>query len=179
MKTEYIILIVLPIVLLSGCSSMFVSQQLSENYVTSQDVKSDSPEAIDGNLNTISNNTRIHIYLPEKKSIRKIVIHSPNISNFILYESIGGEGQWRVIKSIRGNKQNPIEIPTQVTTNAIRIFITDTKAGRFADPGALKDVDGNVNIFSRKVDALPQIQEIELYGLIDSSEKADAKKTIF
>lgn len=179
MKPIYIVLFSLIISLLIGCSTIFVPQELSENYATMPGVISDAPEAIDGDLNTISSNNRIHITLPEKKSIRKIIIHSPNISNFIIYQSIGGEGEWRIIKSIKGNTQTKIEIPTQVTTDAIRMFITDTKGIRFADPGEIKDVDGNPNIFSRQVNVPPQIQEIELYGLIDSFKKIDSKEPIF
>jgi hypothetical protein len=149
---------------------------LSENYALAEGVECDAPEAVDGDLNTVSNNTRIVISLPEKKSIRKIVIHSPNISNFILYESIGEEGQWRPIKSAKGNRLTEVVINTHVTTDKIRMFITDTRGGRFADPESLRDVDGRTNIFSRQVDAPPQIQEIELYGLVD---KIDPKAPLF
>ncbi len=163
--------IMLTICLLSfGCSTLFAPQQFSENYALAEGVECNAPEAVDGNLDTVSNNTRIMISLPERKSIRKIIIYSPNISNFIIYESIGEAGEWRPIQSVKGNKLTRIVINTQVTTDKIRMFVTDTKGSRFADPGDLKDVDGNVNIFSRQVDARPSIQEIELYGLVDKIE---------
>jgi hypothetical protein len=179
MDRKYIILFAVLLSFSAGCSTLFVSQQLSENYAAMPGVKCDAPEAIDRDLNSISNSTRIHIILPEKKSIRKIIIYSPNISNFILYESIGGDGEWRVIKSVKGNNLTKIEIPTQITTDAIRMFITDTRTAKFAEPGELKDTDGNVNLFSRQVDASPQIQEIELYGLVNSTGKTDPKAPIF
>ena len=97
----------------------------------------------------------------------------------ILYQSIGEEGEWRVIESIKGNKLDKVVINTQVMTDKIRMFITDTSGGKFADPGNVRDVDGNVNIFSRQVDALPQIQEIELYGLVDKIEKIEPKAPLF
>ncbi len=154
----------------AGCSTLFVPQELSENYAVSKGVQCNAPEAVDGDLNTVSNNTRIMISLPEKKSIRRIVIHSPNISNFILYESIGEAGEWKIIKSIKANKLSKIDIDTHVITDKIRMFVTDTTGTRFADAGSLRDVDGNTNLFSVQVDAPPQIQEIELYGFVDKIE---------
>ncbi len=178
MKREFIFFILLTF-LSVGCNTLFAPQELSENYAAMPGVQSDSPEVVDGDLNTVSDNTRIHITLPEKKSIRKIVIYSPNISNFIIYESIGGEGAWRVIKSVKGNKLAKIEIPAQVTTNAIRMFITDTRGVKFAEPGEVKDVDGDINEFSQQVNVPPQIQEIELYGLVGGPKKANPKEPIF
>lgn len=169
----------LVVCLCSGCSALFVPQQLSENYALAAGVRSDAPEALDGNLETASSNTRIVIILPEAKSIRRIIIYSPNISNFILYESTGAEGEWRPIKSVKGNKLNKIVINTQVTTDKIRMFVSDTRGTRFAEPGRLRDVDGRTNIFSRQVDARPKIQEIELYGLVDSIDKAEPKAPLF
>lgn len=162
-----------------GCSALFAPQQFSENYAAAEGVECNAPEAVDGDLSTVSSNTRIVISLPGRKSIRKIVIYSPNISNFILYESTGQEDEWRVIESIKGNKLDKVAINTQVMTDKIRMFVTDTSGGRFADPGNVRDVDGNVNIFSRQVDALPQIQEIELYGLVDKIEKVEPKAPLF
>lgn len=165
--------------LLAGCSVLFAPQQLSENYALAARVESNAPEVIDGDISTISSETRIIISLPEKKSIRKIVIYNPNISNFILYESTGGEGEWKIIKSIKGNTLSKVVIDTQVTTDRIRMFVTDTRGSRIADPGTLRDFDGNINEFSRQVDALPQIQEIELYGLVDRVDKIEPRKPIF
>jgi hypothetical protein len=185
-KRSFIVCIISCICLFAGCSTLFAPQQLSENYALAEGVKCNAPEAVDGDLNTVSSNTRILISLPERKSIRKIVIYSPNISNFILYESAGKEGEWRVIKSVKGYKQpkvgvdenelSRVVVNAQVTTDKIRMFITDTRGTRFAGPGSLRDVYGNVNIFSHQRDALPQIQEIELYGLVD---KVEPKSPLF
>ena len=170
MKCSSTICIMLAICMCVGCSTLFAPQELSENYALAPGVECNAPEAVDGDINTISNNTRIVISLPKKKSIRRIVIYSPNISKFILYESIGGKGEWRPIKSVKGNRLTKVVINTQVTTDKIRMFITDTSGSRFAEPGSLRNVDGYANIFSRQVDAPPQIQEIELYGLVDKIE---------
>ena len=170
MDRSFPVFIVLAICLCSGCSTLFAPQQLSENYALAAGVECNAPQAVDGSLETVSNNKRIVISLPEKKSIRKIVIYSPNISDFVLYEFLGNQGQWRVIKRISGNKAPKVVINTQVITDKIRMFISDTRGSVFADPGTLKDTDGYTNLFSRQVDAPPQIQEIELYGLVDKIE---------
>ncbi len=159
--------IILVICLCAGCSALFAPQELSENYAFAPGVECNAPLAVDGNLETVSSSTRILITLPERKSIRKIIIHSPNISDCILYESTGQEGQWKIIKGIRGNKLPRIVISTQVITDKIRMFVSDTRGSRFADPGTVMAEDGYTNLFSRRVDAAPQIQEIELYGLVD------------
>ena len=177
MKRIFLLGIVLAI--FAGCSTLFVPQQLSENYALGEGVQCDAPQAVDGDLNTVSNNRRIMISLPEKKSIRRIVIHSPNISNFILYESIGEAGEWRIIRSIKGNKLSTIDIDTHVITDKIRMFVSDTSGTRFADAGSLRDVDGNTNLFSVQVDTAPQIQEIELYGLVDKVDKIEPKGPLF
>ena len=160
----------LAVYLCAGCSTLFAPQRLSDNYALERGVECNAPAVIDGDMETISNSTRIVISLPEEKSIRKIVIHSPNISNFIVYESTGPEGEWDPIKSVKGNKLNEIVINAHVITDKIRIFITDTRGTRFADPDTVRGVDGELNMFSRQVDARPIIQEIELYGLVDAVE---------
>lgn len=163
----------------TGCSALFVPQQLSENYALMPGVECDAPEAVDGDLNTFSDNTRIHIFLPEKKSIRRIIIHSPNISNFIIYENLGGEGQWKIIKSFKGNTQTRIEINTQVTTDKIRLFITDTTGVRYVGPGVIRNKNGFNQRIDAQLDARPQIQEIEIYGLVDKTTKSKSDEPLF
>ena len=170
---------ILVICLCAGCSALFAPQILSENYALADGVQCNAPEAVDGDLETVSNSRRIVIALPEAKPIRRIVIHSPNISNFVLYESTGPEGEWQPIKSIKGNKLDRIVVNAHVITDKIRMFVSDTRGTRFADPGKMRDADGRTNLFSRQVDVRPEIQEIELYGLVDSVNEVEAKAPLF
>ncbi len=158
---------------------MFAPQELSENYALADGVICDAPEAVDGDLETASNSRRIVISLPEEKPIRRIIIHSPNISDFILYEYLGRKGNWRPIKSVKGNKLTKIIVNANVITDKIRMFVSDTSGTRFADPGRVRDADGRTNIFKRQVDVPPEIQEIELYGLVDSIDKVEPKAPLF
>ena len=178
--TKYLSWILISTVFLcAGCSAFFAPQTLSENYALDDGVRCDAPEAVDGDLKTASNRTRIHITLPEEKSIRRIIIHSPNISNFVLYKSTGPEGDWRPIKSVKGNELDKVVINTQVITDKIRMFVSDTRGTRFAKPGRIIEADGLPSQFSRQVDVRPVIQEIELYGLVDSTEKVEPTAPLF
>jgi hypothetical protein len=175
--------LILLIFVFAGCANfekLVAPQELSENYSLLPGVECDAPEVVDGDLNTISNNTRIVISLPEKKSIRRIVINNTNISNFILYEYQGKEGDWKIINSFKGNTQPKIVVNTQVITDKIRIFISDTRGNKFVGPGVVKDDSG----FNRKVDSQldspPETQEIELYGFVDTVAKPEkSNKPIF
>jgi len=181
-KANYWLLILI-LLFSAGCANfekVFAPQQLSENYALMPGVECDAPEAVDGDLNTVSNNTRIVISLPEKKSIRRIVIYNTNIANFILYEYKGKEGDWKIINSFKGNKQPKIVVNTQVVTDKIRIFISDTHGSRFVGPGIVRDENKIIHKVDAQLDALPEIQEIELYGFVDTVEKPEkSKKPIF
>ena len=171
-----IIILILPFFLI-GCSTLFAPQELSENYALLPGVECDAPEAVDGSMDTISDSTRIVIALPEKKSISRIIIHNTNISDFILYEYLGKEGAWKIIKSVRGNTESKIVINTQVTTDKIRLFVSDVSGARFVqvtrdNRGLLQEVDAQKN-------NKPEIQEIELYGFVDKVGTAKSKAPIF
>ena len=170
---------ILAVCLLAGCSTLFAPQEFSENYALADGVRCDAPAVVDGDLETTSESRRIVISLPEAKAIRRVIIHSPNISNFVLYESIGEKDEWRLIKRVKGNKLNKIVVNTQVTTDKIRIFVSDTRGSRFVDPGKMIDETGRKNVFTRKVDTRPIIQEIELYGLVSSVDDIDPQAPLF
>ncbi|MGB9597744.1 MAG: hypothetical protein ACPL7B_15780, partial [Candidatus Poribacteria bacterium] len=59
-KISYILSICL-LLFFVGCANfekIFAPQQLSENYALMPGVECDAPEVVDGDLNTVSNNTR-------------------------------------------------------------------------------------------------------------------------
>jgi len=170
---------ILAVWLFAGCSTLFAPQELSENYALEDGVQSDAPAVVDGDLETSITTRRIVITLPEARAIRRVIIHSPNISNFVLYQSIGAEGEWRPIKSVKGNKLDKIVVNTQVTTDRIRLYVSNARGSRFAEPGQTLDETGRRNRFSRMVDARPVIQEIELYGLVGSAEKIEPQSPLF
>ena len=173
-----IIILFIPL-LLFGCAALFAPQDLSENYALLPGVECDAPQAVDGNMNTISNSTRIVISLPERRSIRRIVIHNTNISNFIIYEYLGEKGAWKIITNVKGNTESKIVLNTQVVTDKIRLFVSDTSGTRFIGPGVVRDDAGFFHDVDAQRDVKPEIQEIELYGFVDKVGKAKTKEPIF
>ena len=95
-------------VFLSGCSVLFSEQEWSDNYALLDGTKSTSLQAIDGDMETVGQvqvrrgangfgnaAPEVVVTLPEKKAIRKIIIHSDNIKKFNLYVDKGGSAYIR------------------------------------------------------------------------------------
>lgn len=150
---------------------LFKEQEWSENYALEDGVRCTAPEMVDGDINTTGKavfpegvygrtvygafpSAEVDIILPEKKSIRKIVIRSEELEDFsVLESSYGMEGEWKLIKELNNNKEKVVEIRTSVVTDKIKIRARGkTKfesGGRFTRTYSFTE---------------PEIQEIELYG---------------
>ncbi len=112
-RLSFLLLIFCSLFFLVGCQStlyeqelsLFVEQNWSDNYALLEGTLSTNPEMIDGDIGTVgetrpstgpgklygsSNATEVIVTLPEKKLIRKIVIHSDNIQKFVIYADKGG-----------------------------------------------------------------------------------------
>ena len=133
------------VVSMAGCSALFSEQEWSDNYALLDGAQASSMPMIDGDINTVGeasstkkSNSRVSpspeviISLPEKKTVRKIVIHSENIKKFKLYVDRGGSAlsdtDWYVIKEVQSVKSNPIVVPVLYSfpTDQIRIIILET-----------------------------------------------------
>ena len=181
-------------VVLTGCSALFSEQEWSENYALMEGVQSTVPQAIDGKLNTIGETTfpsgtegfmganaasQVIVTLPEKKVIRRIVIHSDNLSQFDIYAdkgSIAVDADWQLIKDVKSVKEHPIKVSLLVPfpTNRIRLRVLGTKDDallnrqRRARSGGFRGWDTNRR-------AAAKIREIELYGY-KTSEQVEAEQ---
>lgn len=176
---------------LSGCV-LFTQQEWSENYALMDGVKSNSPLAVDGNIETIGsaqlprNSTgrlsspEILITLPEKKVIRKIIIHSDNLKKLVIFADKGGtihsRTDWQLLKEIKAVKSYPLEIPILYShpTDKLRIVILDTtddaavarkQKAEFSrqDFGNLAFGRAGSRMFNRRYNNA-RIGEIEIYG---------------
>jgi hypothetical protein len=168
---------------LLGCESaffqkVFQEQEWSENYVLADGVECTSPEMIDGDANTVGSTVfpeRVHgrtvyggfpsaeavVTLPEKKSIRKIVIRSEDLSSFEVLASTSERGDWKLIKEFDNNKEKEIAIRTSVVTDKIKI----RARGKSTFEGSQRAVvHGTIVPVRSSTIAEPKIQEIELYG---------------
>ena len=171
------------VVIMIGCSALFSTQEWSDNYSLLEGTMATSPQMIDGNLNTIGETTfpagtdtafgsnpasEVIITLPEKKLIRRVVVHTDNIKTFDIFVdqgSIVNDTDWKLIKEVKSVKTNPVEIPVLFSfpTERIRLRVLST-----TDDANLKRTQrarsGGVRSFGQNRRALGKIREIELYG---------------
>ena len=174
-----------------GCN---LAQQWSENYALLPGVTASDPSIIDGNTETIGQSQRKKssgsvvtdldipseaiIYLPEKRSVYRIVIHSTNLEEFELM-AYNSRGKWDKIYDKRSNKESIIDVRLNkvVMTTGIKLVVhrtTEDAARRRENVQIRRE---NVEIKEGQVrrgrllyritgptTALAKIAEIELYG---------------
>jgi hypothetical protein len=182
-KRIFIIFLIFILVCLIGCESpLFKSlvqeQEWSDNYSLMDGVRCTAPEMIDGDLNTSGKtlfpekvygktvfggfpSAEVDIILPERKSIRKIVIHSEELPSFKVLASTGEKDNWKLIKEFDNNTQKEIIIRTSIVTDTIKIRAKAISTFEGLDQGVGRG--GLTTVRSSKVTE-PEIQEIELYG---------------
>ena len=176
------------------CYGCTLGQQWSENYAGLPDVKANDPAFIDGNLETIGQSQRKKgsgsavtdidlpseaiIFLPEKKAIYRVVIHSPNLEEFELM-AMNSRGKWDKVYDRRSNKAPVIDIRLGkvVRTTSIKLVVRRTKedAARRRENVQIRRENVETGDGQRRrgryqyyitgpTTALAKIAEIELYG---------------
>lgn len=204
-KTTHFVILFFIIVFSAGCHVLLSEQEWSENYAQLDGAKATSPQMIDGKLETVGETqpfsgpkgiyrmnagSEVIITLPEKKSIRKIVIHSDNVKKFNLYADKGGtalsETDWQLIKELKNVKSYPLEVPILYAfpTDRLRLVVLDTsddaslwrkeKAKMYTNPNQMmQNFFGGISGFRRS--STGRISEIEIYGYKTAAETAAAK----
>ena len=183
-------------IIFAGCAALFSEQEWSENYALMEGVQATSPQMIDGKLNTIGETTfpagsqgfiganpasQVVITLPEKKTIRRIIVHSDNLSEFDIYAdkgSIAVDADWQLIKDVRAVKENPIKISLLIPfpTDRIRLRVLGTKDDALLSRQERARSGGRGwNIGSRR--AVGKIREIELYGYKTAEQVEEEQAT--
>lgn len=174
-----------------GCN---LAQNWSENYALLPGVTASDPAIIDGKPETIGQSQRKKgsgsaaidldipseaiVYLPAKKSVYRVVIHSTNLEEFELM-AYNSRGEWDKIYDQRSNKDPIIDIRLNkaVSTTGIKLIVhrtTEDAARRRENVQIRRE---NVEIKEGQVrrgqlryhitgptTALAKIAEIELYG---------------
>ncbi len=159
--------------------NLFKEQEWSENYALADGAKCTSPEMIDGDLNTAGKtvfpekvygrtfygafpSAEAEITLPEKKSIRKIVIYSQDLSKFEVLASTGERGDWQLVKEFDSNSEKRIVIRTSVFADKIKIRArAKTAPAEGVERGVVR---GAIVALRTRSAQEPEIEEIELYG---------------
>ena len=166
-------------ILITGCSALFSEQEWSENYALMEGVQSTTPQAIDGKVSTIgeavfpaevsgmSPASEVVITLPEKKLIRRIVIHSDNLLEFDIHMdkgSLTSNRDWTLVKEVKSVKSNPTQISILVPfpTNRVRLRVLETKEDAIKTREFRSRMPGYIRMSNRR--AAGKIREIELYG---------------
>ena len=142
-----IISLVCFVVIMAGCSALLSQQEWSNNYTLLDGTQATNPQMIDGDISTVGKTSstnsanslsgknslpEVVITLPEKKIIRKIVIHSDNIKKFKLYADKGGSPisgtDWNLIKEEQNANSGKIVIPILYSfpTDRIRLVVLGT-----------------------------------------------------
>ena len=180
--------------LLTGCAALFSEQEWSENYALMEGVQSTSPQMIDGKLNTVGETSfpastegfmganaasQVIITLPEKKTIRRIVIHSDNLSAFDIYAdkgSIAVDADWQLIKDVKSVKMSPFQISLLIPfpTNRIRLRVLGTKDDALLNRQQ-RARSGGFRGWNANRRAAAKIREIELYGY-KTAEQVEAEE---
>lgn len=170
-----IVCIVLLAVILAGCSSasksIMAKQIWSENYAKAKGVEATSPLMVDGDQSTVADSqlptdsnagstryTEAFVKLPEPKSIRKVVINSPNLQSFTIYSGGDKPNDWKSLKEIKNAESGKIEIPVSINTDRIKI-----KVDRTSDDSTTPGGSGGQSRLKR---APAKIKEIEIYGMV-------------
>ena len=174
-----------------GCT---LGQKWSENYALLPGTTATDPAFIDANPETIGQSQRKQgsgsagtdlnipseaiVYLPEKRSIYRIVIHSTNLEEFELH-AFNSRGEWDKIYDRRSNTDPIIDIRFNkvVMTSGIKVVVrrtTEDAARRRENVQIRREnvqtSDGNIRrgryryFITGPTTALADIAEIELYG---------------
>ncbi len=168
-----------------GCAALFSVQEWSENYSLMDGTQSTTPQAIDGNLNTVGESvfpgsavgmsppSEVVITLPEKKIIRRIVVYAENLVEFDVFvakDSIATDRNWELIKEIKNARINPVTVSVLApyATDRIRLRIIKTRDDAAKDREFSSRNIGFIRASNRR--SVGRFQEIELYGYKTSKQ---------
>ncbi len=180
---------------LISCGALFSEQEWSENYALMKGVKATVPQMIDGKLNTIGETTfpagsqnsygsnptsEVVVVLAEKKVIRRIVLHSDNITELAVYADRGSivtEADWQLIKDVKSVKSSPIQISLLIPfpTDRIRLRVLGTKDDALLNRQQRARYGGGRLYGGGNRRAPGKIREIELYGYKSTEQMGEEK----
>lgn len=166
------------------------TENWSENYALKDGVTATSPEMVDGDVKTSGQTTfpegadasmygssppsEVIVTLPERMSIYRIVIHSPDMKVFDVL-SDKGNNDWEVIKENQKMTNNPVEVRVSTNTDKIRIRVRTTSSD--AEVGRTSRARSWGGRQTGRQRAPATINEIELYGFATGGAGASSTET--
>lgn len=184
-RNLWLLPIYLHFLVLLGCG-IVAKQEWSENYASIEGVRATNARMIDGNIRTFGETasregsrdtfgpaptSQAIVMLPERRVIRRVVIHSDNLKKFTIYADKGSE-DWEIIKEVNNVTSNPIDLSVNAPfpTDKIRLRVLGT-----TDDAALRRGQRRRNFWASGNRRAPaKIYEIELYGY----QSATAARTV-
>ena len=173
---------------LLGCG-IVAKQEWSENYTLMDGVRATNARMIDGNVRTFGESafregvqdtfgpaptSQAVVMLPERKMIRRVVIHSDNLKKFNVYADKGSDN-WQIIKEINNVTSNPIDLLVNAPflTDKIRVRVLGT-----TDDASLRRGRRRQNFWASGNRRAPaKIYEIELYGYQSATTETGIKES--
>ena len=163
------------------------TDEWSENYALMDGVTATAPEMIDGDVKTSGQTafpegadasmygssppSEAIVSLPQRMSIYRIVINSPNLKVFDVFAD-KGDNDWEIIKENQKFTTNPAEVRVSANTDKIRIRVRttadDAEVGRKSRARSWGSRRGG------RQRAPATINEIELYGFATGATSAPA-----
>lgn len=171
---------------LFGCA-LVAKQEWSQNYASIEGVRATNARMIDGNIRTFGETafregsqdtfgpaptSQAVVILPERRVIRRVVIHSDNLKKFTVYADKGSE-DWEIIKEVNNVTSNPIDLSVNAPfpTDKIRVRVLGT-----TDDASLRRGQRRRNFWASENRRAPaKIYEIELYGYQSAKGAEDAE----
>ena len=159
-----------------GCGSvtksLITEQEWSENYAAAEGVEATSPMMVDGDLGTFGETqspggstttafSEAIVELPERISIRKVILYTPNIRSFSLYAAGERDDEWLLIDEMTNNEGEMVSRKVSEVTDKIKVRVRKTSDDKVIPGGGRR---------SRMRYAKGKIQEIEIYGLVGKDE---------
>lgn len=161
-------------VIILGCQSkaiqMLVESQESVNLALEKGVTCSASEMIDGNLKTLgyADGRWIHLRLPKKKTIHRIVIRGTNITDAIIFQRFDQTELSHAVAQVQNNRSSVIGIRTTVVTDTLHIYV----AGTSEDKRKTAEYSPRYGIIvPEKQLGKPFAYEVELYGFVSKDKR--------
>lgn len=170
----YILGLIATCVIISGCQSkalqMLIEPQEAVNLALEKGVTCSASEMIDGNLKTrgYADGRWIHLKLPKKKTIHRIVIRGTNITDAIIFQKLDHTERSQAVAQVQNNRSSVIGVRTTIVTDALHIYVGGTsedkrKAAEYSPRYGI--------IVPQKELGKPYAYEVEIYGFVPKDKK--------
>ncbi len=170
----YILGLIGTCVIISGCQSqalqMLIEPQEAVNLALEKGVTCSASEMIDGNLKTrgYADGRWIHLKLPKKKTIHRIVIRGTNITDAIIFQKLDHTERSQAVAQVQNNRSSVIGLRTTIVTDALHIYVGGTsedkrKAAEYSPRYGI--------IVPEKELGKPYAYEVEIYGFVPKDKK--------